>query len=196
VISARALAAAITAAGAAATVSYLWFLALALPLAGAFLAGIGISWLRAIRGRSTGQREQDEVIRQMWLAVGRMAPGRVLEDPLTGCGLAVERPRAILVPRGFVTLTVCDPVVSGGPAERREATVTSYMLGSPAAPSRAPLFRHTTPLFENSPDRISLRQASGLLRFNSQTGAMGTTPAELAELRAQLERVIATAGGG
>jgi hypothetical protein len=55
VISARAKATAITAAGATATVSYLWFRTLALPLAGAFLAGIGANRCSRPEGRP-GQR--------------------------------------------------------------------------------------------------------------------------------------------
>ena len=42
---------------------------------------------------------------------------------------------------------------------------------------------------------LAWRQASGLLRFNSQTGVIETTPAELAKLRAQLARAIAAADG-
>jgi hypothetical protein len=128
------------------------------------------------------------MIRELWSAARRLPAGRVLQDPVTGSGIFAERER------GFLTLAIADPPGPGDPAWQRDATVTRYLLGFLASPSPPPLFRRTAPLHENSLAPMPWRQARALLRFNDQTGASEATPGELAELRLQLERVIAAAG--
>jgi hypothetical protein len=70
------------------------------------------------------------------------------------------------------------------------------MVGFAAAPSKPPLFRHTTARHDPSPVRMSWQQAGGLLPFNDLTGAMETSNTELADVRAQLDRAIAAAQEG
>lgn len=181
---------AVVAAGLAISTSYLWLPGIFALIVSAFIAGIAVSWFAAWRHRSPADREQRQMIQDLWSAAHRLQAGRVLEDPVTGRGLAIERER------GFVTLAVADPRRSDDPNERREATVTRYMLGFLGSPIPPPLLRHTAPLDEDVPARMPWRQARGLLRFNDQTGAMETSAGELAELRAQLGRAIAAAGRG
>ena len=120
------------------------------------------------------------MIRQLWLAARHLPRGRMLEDPVTGSGIFAERDR------GFLTLAIADAPESGDQAQRREATVTRYMLGFLASSVPAPLFRHIEPLYEHSPAPMSRRQARTLLRFNDLTGVAEATPAELASSQAQI----------
>ncbi|MGI8448077.1 MAG: hypothetical protein ACR2MP_13045 [Streptosporangiaceae bacterium] len=64
----RSQATALILAGLAAAAPYLWLRNPALPIAGAFLVGIGTSWLLALRRRSPAQREHEHMIRELWSA--------------------------------------------------------------------------------------------------------------------------------
>jgi hypothetical protein len=92
--------------------------------------------------------------------------------------------------RGFLTLSVVDPL---DPADRvgvREALVKSYMLGFLGRPAGPPLYRRTVPLLADSSD-LSWRSAWKLAGFGVRSGADEASAEELATLNAVVARAVA-----
>jgi hypothetical protein len=184
ILGPRIEAAFLTAVGVAVAVSYFWWQQLWLPILGVFIAGFGTSALIGAVRRPPALREQDKMVRSLWTLLRKVPSDVVLVDPVTGHEISVERER------GFLTLAVADP------ANRPAGTVTRYMVGFAAAPTPPPLLRHTAARHDESPVRMSIKQAGGLLHFNELTGAMETSNDELVDVRAQLDRAIAAAREG
>ena len=141
--------------------------------AAAVLASAAALLLNIRRGREWHQ--QDTLLRDLWTAVKRIPPGRVLADPDTGDLLSAERSG------GWLTLAVTDPPLPG-----QRQVVARYVIGHWGAPVRPPLNRHLAASDGTPPDPQRLRHPAS----PAESGALEVTAAELAAL---VEQVLRTA---
>lgn len=173
---------AILAAGVAGTALALWLGSLPGALAGVFVVGLVFASWRSAARRASGQREEARLITSAWEAARRLPRGSTYTDPVTGCGIGIDRER------GFLTVSLVDAPEGGDSAGSR--LVRTYLLGFLGRPVSPPLYRRTVPLSDENP-RLPLRQARELVDFGLRTGADDADPAEIRELLSILERAVA-----
>lgn len=161
-----------------------WWWQTWLLVLGCFGTGCAFAGLVATLLKGADWHRHERAVRRLWRTARALPADRMLEDPDTRSGVRVQREH------GSLLLIVTDPPAAD-PAARREATKTSYLLGSGAAPAPLPLLHLLSPLDEPVPVRIPRRRRAALALDNKRTGLHETTVAETNELQQMLDRIAA-----
>ncbi|MFB4317286.1 hypothetical protein [Actinomadura sp. 21ATH] len=161
-----------------------WWSQTWLLILGVLVTGFAAAGVAAALRKGADWHRHERAVRRLWRTSRTLPSGQMLRDPETGCGVCVQREG------GSVLLVVTDPPASD-PAARREATKTSYLLGSGAAPTPMPLLHLLSPLDEPVMVRMPMRRLAALAHINQHTGMLETTAAETDDLQQMLDRIIA-----
>lgn len=147
----------------------------------AFRAGAVLQRMRRLRRLTPDERNREGLADEiLGLVRRRRLGGSIARDPVSGRSFTARK-RLVVVAVG---------VVEAEDLERPDGVVTWYLVtrwGSP--PGIARVLRHQQPRGEDF-GTATLEGAKDLLRIEEQTGAVGATTDELAELLRQLRRAI------